>query len=232
MQRFENQHYLINYPVSLVGFVNQSVENAEERIPILEKLFDFTWEQDSKIKARFFDDKYEFDKYIEKVGGFKPRASTVGCFCQGEIQTYVDIKNLNNQYPTTLAHETVHLFFMKAIYNPKEIQRIRWFDEAYSYYLQVNRENEDFNKFYLAQANKLKDSYKNLDVNFLDDFKVVASEKYNTYAIFQVIGKYIFDNNLQKEYLTLLKTDTKKLRAIGKTILEKAVDYILSACRE
>lgn len=231
---FENKHYVINYPLELEEFIAKAVENAEGRKQAFEDLFEIDWDNLPKLKASFFITREEFLKYIKELNGFVPGPNAIGCFCDGEIQALVDIENMyKNNSLYTLAHETIHLFIQK-IYKDKNRnyieERIRWFDEAYAYYLERPRDNS-YNKHYYAKALALKEVAQ-MDVNILDDRTKLNTEKYNSYNIFQVLGKYIFDNNLQKEYLRLLKDNPRQLRKIGETILKKSVEYVLQIATE
>ena len=233
MPKFENQHYIINYPQELEEFIQKSVDNAENRKQVFEDLFKIDWDNLPKMKASFFITREEFLKYIKELNGFVPGPNAIGCFCEGEIQALVDIPTMY-QYNAlyTLAHETIHLFIQQVYKdNNRDYlkERIRWFDEAYAYYLERPREN-GYKKHYYDKALALKDVASEIDVNFLDDSTKINSEKYRGYNIFHVLGKYIFDNNLHKKYLKLLKENLQELREIGKTILQKAVDYVLQNC--
>lgn len=231
MTKFENQHYIINYPLEVEKFVFKSVKNAEERKDIFEELFDINWDNLPKIRVSYFITREEFLKYIKELNGFVPGPNAIGCFCNGEIQALVDVKTMYKYRDLyMLAHETIHLFIQN-IYKENNIVRLRWFDEAYAYYLECQRDNR-YNRYYFDKALILKDVAAKIDVNILDDSTKITTDQYRGYDIFQVIGKYIFDNKLQKEYLNLLKTNSKQLRTIGKTILKESIDYILINCME
>ena len=231
MQKFENQHYIINYLQELEEFIFKAVKNAEERKDVFEDLFEIDWDLLPKIRASYFISRDEFLKYLKDSFDFVPGPNAIGCFCNGEIQALVDIETMY-QYNTlfTLAHETVHLFIQE-LYKQFNIERLRWFDEAYAYYLERPREGK-YQKYYHEKALILKDVAKGFDVNILDDRTKLTTEKYRGFDIFQVIGKYIFDNNLQKEYLNLLRINPQELGNVGKDILQNSVEYILSIDQE
>jgi len=44
-----------------------------------------------------------------------------------------------------------------------------------------------------------------------------------------VIGKYLFENNLDKDYIELLKINPEEIRKEGKSILKKAIEYVLKS---
>ena len=47
--------------------------------------------------------------------------------------------------------------------------------------------------------------------------------------MFLIVGKYIFENDLSKKYLDLIKNNPAEIREIGSNILEKSIDYVLNS---
>lgn len=117
-----------------------------------------------------------------------------------------------------------HLYIENTIYSKYNIDRIRWFDESYAGFLDGHMKNR-INKQFREICLELK-RLGNFDMNSIDDVNDVITKNYNGYNMFRIIGKYIFENDLAKKYLDLLKNNPSTIREIGKDILPKAIKYV------
>jgi len=180
---------------------------------------------DKKIKASFFINRKSFENYIKKISnGQTPPSWATGCFYNGEIQTLI---NLNNEQRVkmqshTLTHEFVHLCF--EFYNSLNIPRICWFDESYATFIDGSKDNISLQN--LNEIIKKLKTLGNFDMNIISNSNKYITENYNAYDMFLVIGKYIFNKHLEKQLLDLLKSDYKKIKQLGKTILVDAINYL------
>lgn len=226
MPKIKTEHYEISYDKRLKSYVKSAIEIAEEGRAALNQLFDYD-DECMVLKASYFCNRVDFVNYIKSIsGGHEPPIWATGCFYNNEIQILVDVENekdMNFKDPTLL-HETVHLYFDNCIYNKYNIPRIRWLDESFACYLDGTT-----NKIKLQDLKNIclniKD--KNFDANILNDVKKVKTKNYNGYDMFKVIGFYIFNRHVEKEMLDTLKTNFKKTRLIGKSILKSAIDFVL-----
>jgi len=220
--------FIINFQNGLEEFVSNSLKVVEKQMPILRSLFLLEVENFKKIEASFFTERSEFVGYIKSIsnGDIPPKWAT-GCFYNEGIQTLININDEEDvKYKThTLMHEMVHLYIQKLVYEKSGVERVRWFDESYASYIDGYIKN--------ITSNQLKNICEKLigigefDLNILDDINKVKTKEYDGYDMFLIVGKYIFENNLAKHYLELLKTKPSEIRKVGKTILEKSINYIL-----
>lgn len=227
MKQTITKNLILNYQDGLDDFVNTSINIVDEKTPLIKEIFECNDICVGQLKASFFTDRNDFVNYISSIsGGHTPPSWATGCFYNGEIQTLIDLnKKENLEYQThTLIHEIVHLYFNKLIYNKYEIYRIRWFDESYACYIDGHIENIKIENLKEICV-KLK-SLNDFDMNTLDNIKNVRTNNYNGYDMFLTVGKYIFENNLEKKYLKILKNNPKKIRKIGLKILSKAISYV------
>ncbi len=225
MKQIETKNFILNYQNELENFIQDSLSIFEQKKSLITNLFDN--ELKEKIKASFFVNRKDFVDYIKKIsGGCEPPDWATGCFYNNEIQILIDVNNPNEVEfeKHTLTHELVHLYFNNIIYNKFDINRIRWLDESFAGFIDGANDKLTISE-YKNIAKKLA-SVAKMDVNILDDTNKVTTNKYNGYDMFDIIGKYIFDNNLAKQYLENLKTNYKTVRKLGKTILYTAICYI------
>lgn len=227
MEIFENENFIINYTKELENFVEKSVIIASDKKKIICEILNCENNAIGKLKASFFTDRESFTDYIRNVSdGATPPEWATGCFYNGEIQTLVNMNNRDDlQYKTyTLAHEMIHLYIEKFIYQKYKLDRIRWFDESYASFLDGHIENRTKEQL-KSTCLELEKICNDFDMNKLNNVKKVKTKNYNGYDMFLIIGKYIFENNLAKKYIELLKTNPKEIIKIGKTILADAVKY-------
>ena len=228
MKKTVTDKFIINFQEGLEEFVDISLKVVEKQMPLLENLFLSEVAKVGKLKASFFTERKEFVEYIKSVSnGRTPPEWATGCFYNGEIQTLIDITNHEDlKYKVhTLTHEMTHLYIQKNIYEKYNIDRIRWFDESYASYIDghiKNRTKEQLKN----KCNKLKDIGE-FDLNILNDINRVKTKDYDGYDMFLIVGKYIFENDLSKKYLDLIKTKPEELRKEGRSILEKSIQYVL-----
>ncbi len=221
----ETENFVLNYQDELQGFILTSLDIFESKKSIITDLFGS--ELTEKIKASFFTDRAAFLDYIKSISnGRTPPSWATGCFYNGEIQTLV---NLNSEADFaskehTLTHEMVHLYFEKLIYQKYKLDRVRWLDESFAGFLDGH--NDNITQAELSTLFEKLSSLKDFDVNILDDIKKVRTESYNGYDMFTLVGIFIFENHLEKQYLSLLKTSPKDIRKLGKEIMSSAINYL------
>ena len=222
----ETESFVLQYDSSLEQFIEKSLEIANKKLPTIENLFNCNRNEIGKIKASFFTKREDFVSYIQSItNGHTPPAWASGCFYNNEIQTLLDIYSSQKmEYKThTLTHEYTHLVIDKQIYQKYNIQRIRWFDESFANYLDGSQDS------YSAETIKiLCDRLKNLsefDLNILNDINKTVTDSYNGYDMFILVGRYIFENNLQTQIIKILSENGDTVVENGKTMLSNALKY-------
>lgn len=227
MKELITKNFILNYQEGLDDFIQESLHIVDMKMPLIKEILTCDDAAVGQLKASFFTNRNDFVGYIESISnGEQPPVWATGCFCNGGIQALVDVNNKNDiKFKVhTLTHEMVHLFIQKLIYQQYEIDRIRWFDESYASYIDGRTEKLTLDNLkYICY--KLK-PVENLDVNCLDDINKVKTKDYNAYDIFLVIGRYIFENNLAKDYIELIKNNPLKIRELGLSILKDSIKYI------
>ncbi|MGN1227402.1 MAG: hypothetical protein ACI4TX_02040 [Christensenellales bacterium] len=225
MENITTKDYIIKYEPELEDFVQKTLSWAEKKKVEFYKIFNCKETDINVLKASFFINRENFVNYIKDISnGCTPPSWATGCFYNGEIQVLVDIENTETQMHT-LAHETVHLFFNKTIYEKYNIERINWLDESFAVYLERNPDdilNEDFLRM-TEYLDKIADGF---DMATLADYNKIKTKEYNGYDMFNIIGKYIFETKQEQKYLELIKKDRNEVLRIGKYILREAIDYI------
>ena len=227
MKELITNHLVLHYQDGLENFIKNSLKIVETKLPFIKELFKNDDIDAIQLKASFFTKRNEFVKYIKSISsGHTPPSWATGCFYNGEIQTLIDINDKNDLTfkVHTLTHEMVHLYIQKFIYEKFNLDRIRWFDESYASFIDGHIEYRNLRDL-KAICYQLK-SLGDFDMNFLDDVKNVKTNTYDGYDMFLIIGKYIFENNLAKEYMELLKKSPNEIRRLGTKILPKAIQYI------
>ena len=223
MKELDTEYFTIKYQKKKKKLVQDSLNIFDNKFGIIESLFGKNLKEYGKMKCAFFTERKDFIDYIKSISnGHTPPSWATGCFYNGEIQIFVGKNDMKSQ--VILTHEFTHLCIKNTIYDPYNIERVRWFDESYARFIDGHLDNVDIST-YAAMIAKIKELGRELDVNNLDDINNVITEKIDGYIIFDVIGKYIFENSFQRDYLDILKTDVNKIREIGKSILGKAVDW-------
>lgn len=224
MDKLTTSNFIINYEPELKDFIEKTVFHAENKRIEFNKLFNCENKDVGILKASFFVNHDKFINYIKSIsGGRRPPDWATGCFYNGEIQILVDLKNPERKMHT-LSHETLHLYFKKRIYQKHNIDRVNWLDESFAVYLDGNPEDISKEKLAIMVENlaKISDGF---DMSILSDYNKVRTDTYDGYDMFNLIGKYIFENNLEQEYLELIRTNREKVVDKGKTILQVAIDY-------
>ena len=227
MKTYCDNYFNITYADTLETFIKESLDLFYQKQPILENVFSCNTSILGQIKISYFTERAQFVKYIQSVSNGKtPPAMASGCTYNGEIQILV---NIHDQWSMeskkyTLTHEMVHLYINKSIYEKYHIRRIRWFDESYAKYLDGSIENKNIDNW-KNMTNQLQ-HLGNFDMNSIQSNNL-KTDTYNAYHMFFIIGKYIFENHLEKQYIDLIKKDDSKIRAMGPTILTKAIAYVM-----
>ncbi len=228
MEKIENANYLVRFPKGIEQIVKNGVDYATKKKREYCKVFGCKMGDIPQIKASIFLDREEFVSYIKQFTSDPVEPWVSGCYYNDEIQVFADGKDhveLNRRMGT-IAHETVHLMFSKLIYEKYKIERVVWLDESFANYLDgVSLAWTDDSWQKLAQRVK---PHKNFDVNKLNNINKIVTSEYDGYDMFHIIGKYIFENNLQNQILATLIGDKKQIVKLGKTILSTAIDWFFS----
>lgn len=224
MKQLKTENFVVEYSEGLENYATKAVNHAEIKKQQYCKLFNCKSDDIGVLKASFFNVRDEFVNHIKKIsGGSEPPTWAEGCFYNGEIQAMVR-KELESERINTLAHETVHLFFNRTIYNKYNIDRVRWLDESFAVYLdgEPNNISTAELKELIVKLQPFADGF---DMNILNDVNKVHTKEYDGYDMFNVIGKYIFETNQEEHLLKLLKEDKSKVDTIGTYILQEAINY-------
>ncbi len=230
MEKYSDAHFIIDYPDELEQFLKDAISIVNEKIDYINSLFGVE-KSIGQLKVSLFIDRKSFVDYIKTTfndSNLPDWAS--GCFYGGGIQILIDInkKSSIEFHKHTLLHEMVHLYFNNTIYNQNKINRILWLDESYAKFLDgqhLNMSDEQI-RYILTNLKAISPNF-NLGLFDKNNGKVVTKE-YNGYDMFYAIGRYIFENGLEKEYLEILKTNPAKIRRMNRTILPKAIKYLES----
>ncbi|MBQ9795337.1 MAG: hypothetical protein IJW36_00040 [Clostridia bacterium] len=225
MKQLITKNFIINHDENLQKFVEKTVKHAEDKKTEFYKIFKCKENEIDVLHASFFINREEFVEYIKSISnGQIPPSWATGCFYNGEIQVLVDLKNPEIKM-NTLAHETMHLFFDKTIYQRYNIERVNWLDESFAVYLDGepnDLSNEELKRI-VEYLSKIAEGF---DMKILEDYNKVKTEEYNGYDMFNIIGKYIFETKQEQFFLELIKNDRNKVVEIGKHILQDAIDYL------
>ncbi|MBQ8749163.1 MAG: hypothetical protein IJZ29_01655 [Clostridia bacterium] len=230
MKKIITNRFEINFQEGLEDFIEKSLNIVEVQMPMLQMLFSEEMCCVEQLKASFFTERKEFVEYIKSIsGGDTPPEWATGCFYNGEIQTLLNVNDEEDiKYQVhTLIHEMAHLYIQKLVYEKYGIDRIRWFDESYASYIDGHIKNRTREQLRII-CEQLKHAGK-FDLNVLNDINKVKTREYNGYDMFLVVGKYIFENNLAKNYMELLKTKPEEIRKVGREILTKSIKYTLES---
>ncbi len=221
MENLTKSGYSINFPPELKNLVEDSIENANSNREYLYNLFEI--KEFDTIHASYFSNREDFVNHIKNLSdGLEPPKFASGCFYNNEIQVLVDTTNNFNMKRKiyTLKHETIHLFF-NYFYNKYNLERISWFDESFACYLDGH--NCLLPNNYIENKVKFLKNYEKFDINQL---KFLKNDEINIYDIYYLIGKYIFENHLETEILTILKTNQKQIANQSITIINQALNYL------
>ena len=223
METMITQAFVINYEPKLRDFVVSTSNHAKEKKKEFCKLFGCEEHEVERLQASFFVERNEFVKHIQTISnGQTPPKWATGCFYNGEIQVLVDLKNPEEKM-NTLAHELLHLFFEKMIYQKHNIERVNWLDESFAVYLDGGK--HDFDGELEKSIKYLSKISKGFDMNILCDYNIIKTKEYDGYDMFNIIGKYIFETNQEKTFLKMLIANRQQIVELGKHILQDAIDY-------
>lgn len=224
MKEIKTKDFLIRYEPILEDFVRETLAHAEKKKKEFYKIFSCKEEDIDILKASFFVNRKDFVDYIKSISnGQTPPEWATGCFYNGEIQVMVNVDKPEIKMHT-LAHETMHLFFEKTIYQRYNIERVNWLDESFAVYLDGNPDDIS-NQELFEMIKSLGDFANGFDMAILADYNKVKTKEYNGYDMFNIIGKYIFETKQEQKYLELIKKDREKILEIGRDILKEAVTY-------
>lgn len=224
MKEIITKDYIINYEPELDEFVKKTLSHAKKKKIEFYKIFNCIETDINVLKASFFVNREDFVNYIKNISnGDTPPSWATGCFYNGEIQVLVNINNPDIKMHT-LAHETMHLFFDKTIYEKYNIDRVNWLDESFAVYLDGNPDDIS-NKELLRIIDYLDKIDDDFDMATLEDYNKIKTKEYNGYDMFNIIGKYIFETKQEQKYLDLIKQDRTAVLEIGKHILKEAIEY-------
>ncbi len=224
MKQIKTKDFIIDYDENLQVFIEETVKHAEEKKKEFYKIFDCKESDIDILHASFFINREDFVEHIKSISnGQTPPSWATGCFYNGEIQVLVDLKNPEIKM-NTLAHETIHLFFDKTIYEKFKIERVNWLDESFAVYL--DGQPDDISNEELARMIEYLSKISNgFDMRVLEDYNKVKTKDYNGYDMFNLIGKYIFETKQEQKFLELIKKDRNQVLEIGKHILQDSIDY-------
>ena len=223
METMTTQEFVINYEPKLRDFVVSTSNHAKEKKKEFCKLFGCVEQEIERLQASFFVERNEFVKHIQTISnGQTPPEWATGCFYNGEIQVLVDLKNPEEKM-NTLAHELLHLFFEKMIYQKHNIERVNWLDESFAVYLDGGE--HDFDGELEKSIKYLSKISKGFDMNILCDYNIIKTKKYDGYDMFNIIGKYIFETKQENIFLKMLIANRQQIVELGKHILQDAIDY-------
>jgi len=228
MKEIITDRFIINFQDGLEDFVANSLNIVKLKMPIINDLFGEDAEGVGELKASFFTVRKDFVEYIKSISnGRTPPEWATGCFYKGEIQTLLNINSKEEmKYKIhTLTHEMTHLYIQKLVYEKYKIDRIRWFDESYASFIDGHICNKTKEELQII-CKKLK-MLGQFDLNILDDINKVKTNEYDGYDMFLIVGKYIFENDLSKKYLDLIKIKPEEIRKEGRSVLEKSIQYVL-----
>lgn len=224
MKQLKTKDFIIDYDENLQNFIEKTVKHAESKKKEFYNIFDCKESDIDILHVSFFVNREDFVEYIKSISnGQTPPSWATGCFYNGEIQVLVDLKNPEIKI-NTLAHETMHLFFDKTIYEKYNVARVNWLDESFAVYL--DGQPNDISNEELARMIKYLSKISNgFDMRVLEDYNKVKTKEYNGYDMFNIIGKYIFETKQEQKFIELIKKDRNKVLEIGKHILQDAIDY-------
>lgn len=223
METMITQAFVINYEPKLRDFVVSTSNHAKEKKKEFCKLFGCVEQEIDRLQASFFVERNEFVKHIQTISnGQTPPKWATGCFYNGEIQVLVDLKNPEEKM-NTLAHELLHLFFEKMIYQKHNIERVNWLDESFAVYLDGGE--HDFDRELDKSIKYLSKISKGFDMNILCDYNIIKTKEYDGYDMFNIIGKYIFETKQENIFLKMLIKNRQQIVELGKHILQDAINY-------
>lgn len=223
METMITQAFVINYASELKDFVVATSNHAKEKKKEFCKLFGCEEQDVERLQASFFVERNEFVKHIQTISkGQTPPKWATGCFYNDEIQVLVDLKNPEEKM-NTLAHELLHLFFEKMIYQKYNIERVNWLDESFAVYLDGGA--HDFDSELEKSMKYLSKISKGFDMNILCDYNIIKTKEYDGYDMFNIIGKYIFETKQENKLLKMLIANRQQIVELGKHILQDAINY-------
>ena len=223
MEVLITENFIVRYASEIKNFIIKTVEHANNKKHQFCKIFNCSISDVERLNASFFVDRTEFENHIKEIAnGQTPPSWATGCFYNGEIQVLVDLKKTEEKM-NTLAHELLHLFFEKMIYQKYNIERVNWLDESFAVYLDGGA--HDFDSELEKSIKYLSKISKGFDMNILCDYNIIKTKEYDGYDMFNIIGKYIFETKQENKFLNMLVEDRNKLVELGKHILQDTIDY-------
>ena len=77
----------------------------------------------------------------------------------------------------------------------------------------------------IENAKNLSKISNGFNMNDLFDCNKIKTKDYDGYDMFELIGKYVFATNQEKEIINILIKDREKILKLGTHILQDAVNY-------
>ena len=226
IKQLKTKNFTFDYSEDLEDFVKEISQIADLRKQELCKLFGCKEQDIPNVVTGIFSTREDFVNYIQKVTNSEqePPQWAAGCFYNNGIQIHVnqsDIKQYNSS-KFILPHELTHLFINKFIYDAYGIERLKWFDESFAYWLQGPLTQER-----IEQARRLAEENKNrqdFDMNIIESSN---EDEFNAFPLYKIIGYYIFMNHLEKDYISTIINNRDDMVEIGKHVLKDSLDYVL-----
>ena len=212
------------------------IEYTKNKFDLFRKLFNV--KKLEKISFELFDNIDEWKKiYIERFKNNPPEYSR-GYFVD-DINLSSCIMCSNPKYNSrfwvmtlcTNAHEAFHLYYKKYIYGE---DRIVWFDEGMAQFLSGEYEDllnneEEFNRVFIDFCNNY------IPINNFND-RIQGNNSVPDNLIFKrqnvfdgYIASFLCINYLNDaygfDYLVYLMKDNKKIRELGKTVINDMIKY-------
>lgn len=223
MEVLITENFVVKYDICLSDFVVKTVNHANKKKQQFCKIFNCSMSDVERLNASFFVDRVEFVNYIKEISnGQTPPSWATGCFYNNEIQVLVN-PTKSEEKMNTLAHELLHLFFEKNIYQKYNLERVSWLDESFAVYL--DGDEHDFDCQLEETIQSLSKISKEFDMNILSDYNKIKTKEYDGYDMFNIIGKYIFETKQENKFLKMLMIDRGKVVEFGQHILQEAINY-------
>ncbi len=228
LKKLKTKDFNFEYSQDLEDYVKEVEQISLQRKEVLCKFFKCNFNDIPAIDTAILSNQKDFVDYIHKITNNKstPPEWATGCFCNDGIQMLV-LKDNPKQYNASkfiISHEMTHLFINKFVYNKYNIPRLKWWDECYAYWLERPLTKERAEQ--AITLSKENEHRANFDMNIIKNDSKNENEV-NAFPLYKIVGYYIFQNNLAKKYVEIIKKDRNKMVEIGKTIVADAIDYIL-----
>lgn len=217
---YSTEDFDIGFSQGLDNFVCEVTEIATKRKQILNKVFGV--DGFPQVRCEMIEGQERYLNFVKEKYGENLPAWSVGAFAGGNIQMSIDKRHLD-WARFTLSHELTHLYIDKYIYQKYNLPRLKWWDETFAYWLE-----RPLDEARVEQAKRLanENAYrKNSDMNILA-FDSKSEDENQAVGLYKLIGFYVFTTHQEQKFLDIIGKDYSQVQEIGKTILEKSVDYV------